>query len=76
MPADQPQWILDARRAVGLRVRDARVWRDMTQEELAHEAGIDRSSVQRIELGQNDPRLTHLLRIASALHVHVRDLLG
>lgn len=76
MPADQPQWILDARRAVGLRVRDTRVWRDMTQEELAHEAGIDRSSVQRIELGQNDPRLSHLLRIAGALHVHVRDLLG
>ncbi|MEV8523099.1 helix-turn-helix transcriptional regulator [Streptomyces sp. NPDC052000] len=48
----------------------------MTQEELAHAAGIDRSSVQRIELGQNDPRLTHLLRIANALHVHVRDLLG
>ncbi|WP_078941662.1 helix-turn-helix transcriptional regulator [Streptomyces sp. WM6349] len=74
-PADQPDWILDARRRVGLRIRDARVDANMTQEELAHCAEVDRSTVQRAELGQNDLKLSHLFRIAAALRVPARDLM-
>jgi DNA-binding XRE family transcriptional regulator len=74
VPADQPQWILDARRQVGLRIRDARVFADLTQEELAHHTGIDRSTIQRIEYG-GEIKLSHLLLIARALRVHVTELL-
>ncbi|MCG0061765.1 helix-turn-helix domain-containing protein [Streptomyces tricolor] len=49
MPADQPQWILDARRAVGDRIRVRRLHQNMTQESLAHATGLDRSTVQRME---------------------------
>lgn len=75
MPADHEQWVLDARRQIGLRIRDARMYADLTQEELAHRTGIDRSTVQRMEWGQ-EMKISHLLIIARDLRVHVTDLLG
>ncbi|MFG2328223.1 helix-turn-helix domain-containing protein [Streptomyces sp. NPDC048604] len=75
MPADQPEWITSAQQALGQRVRDARVYADLTQEELADLAGIDRSTIQRIERGQNDAKFSHLLRVANALSMSARDLL-
>lgn len=75
MPADQPQWILSARRQVGLRVRDARLYNDLTQEELAHRTGIDRSTIQRIEYG-GEMKISHLMLIARELRLHVADLLN
>ncbi|MFH8627737.1 helix-turn-helix domain-containing protein [Streptomyces vietnamensis] len=75
MPADQPEWITSAQQALGLRVRDARLYADLTQEQLAERAGIDRSTLQRIERGQNDAKFSHLLRVARALNLPTRDLL-
>ncbi|WP_425838944.1 helix-turn-helix domain-containing protein [Streptomyces fractus] len=46
----------------------------MTQESLAHESGLDRSTIQRMEAGQ-EMKLSHLLHVAHALRVHVADLL-
>jgi len=74
VPADQPQWVLDARRAVGDRIRVRRLWLNMTQESLAYEAGLDRSTIQRMEAGA-ESKLSHLLLVAHALRVHVTDLL-
>jgi len=71
---DQPKWIIDARRAVGDRIRVRRLHQNMTQESLAHEAGVDRSTVQRMESGA-EMKLSHLLLVAHALRVHVTDLL-
>ncbi|MFE6785216.1 helix-turn-helix domain-containing protein [Streptomyces sp. NPDC057680] len=75
MPADQPEWITSAQQALGRRVRDARMYADLTQEELAQRAEIDRSTIQRIEGGQNDAKFSHLLRVARVLNVPTRDLL-
>lgn len=74
MHADQSQWILDARRQIGLRIRDARLHADLTQEELAHHTGIDRSTIQRIEAG-GEIKISHLLVIARTLRVQARDLM-
>ncbi|NUP16582.1 MAG: helix-turn-helix transcriptional regulator [Streptomyces sp.] len=74
MLADQPQWIPDALRTLGTRIRAQRLHRNLTQEQLAERAGIDRSTVQRIEGGLNDPRHSHLLRIARALDTPLADL--
>jgi len=74
VPAQQPQWILDARRAVGDRIRVRRLYMNMTQESLACAAGIDRSTLQRMEAG-GEMKVSHLLLVADALRVHVTDLL-
>jgi transcriptional regulator with XRE-family HTH domain len=75
VPADQPQWIIDARRAMGDRVRVQRLHLNLTQERLAELTGIDRSTIQRIEYGE-EAKISHFLLIARELRVHVRDLLG
>ncbi|MEV5189220.1 helix-turn-helix domain-containing protein [Streptomyces werraensis] len=74
MPAEQPEWVPAARRAVGDRIRVRRLHQNMTQESLAHAAGIDRSTIQRME-GGHEMKLSHLLLVAHALRVHVTDLL-
>ncbi|MFB6873785.1 helix-turn-helix domain-containing protein [Streptomyces sp. NPDC056323] len=74
MPADLPPWILEHRRTLGDRIRDRRMHQNMTQEQLAHRAEISRDTVQRIEGGQNDARISHLWRIAAALDTTVAEL--
>ncbi|MFE9886896.1 helix-turn-helix domain-containing protein [Streptomyces scopuliridis] len=74
MPADLPPWILDHRRTLGDRIRDLRVWRNLTQEQLASHTEISRDTIQRIEGGRSDARISHLWRIAAALDTTVAEL--
>ena len=47
----------------------------ITQESLAHDAGISVSTLQRIESGTHQPRLKTLRTLAKALGVPARELL-
>jgi len=60
---------------VGDAIRAARQSRDLSQEALADEAGLDRSHLGRIERGERNLTLLNLLRIASALQIQGSDLL-
>ena len=73
-PTDQPQWILDARRRLGTHIQSRRLHQNLTQEQLAERSGIDRSTIQRIEYGLNDPKHSHLIRIARALRTSLAEL--
>ncbi|WP_405941652.1 helix-turn-helix domain-containing protein [Streptomyces sp. NBC_00207] len=75
MPPEQDQWIRDAQKVVGDRIRVARIHENLTQERLAEHAGIDRSTIQRLEGGTTDAKISHLLRIACVLRVSVKSLL-
>ena len=59
----------------GARVREARKAKGISQERLAHLAGIDRSYMGRIERGELNLTLGKVYRIAQALGCEVRDLL-
>jgi transcriptional regulator with XRE-family HTH domain len=72
--ATPPDWILQRRRIVGDRIRDARLHANLTQEKLAELAGMDRQTINRIEQGHASPRLDNLFRIADALNVPLADL--
>ncbi len=79
MPArrtPRPDWVLARQAALGHRIADLRQQADLSQEELAHLAGMERRSIQRYESGRRDPRYSDLLLIAHALRVHVTDLLS
>jgi DNA-binding XRE family transcriptional regulator len=62
------------RAALGSRLRQLRAARHMSQEALAHRAGINRSFYSRIESGAQSPTVDKLHNIAVALRVHVADL--
>lgn len=58
----------------GERLRDLRKRAGLSQEELAHEAGLDRTYVSGIERGVRNPSLRNIARLAGALGIHVREL--
>ena len=59
---------------VGANIRKLRVDRGLSQEELAHRAGIDRSYLSEVENGHKSIGVVMLDHIAAALEVEVTDL--
>jgi transcriptional regulator with XRE-family HTH domain len=72
--APPPPWILARRRALGDRIREARTAQKLSQEKLAELAGLDRQSINRIEMGHQAAVVDNLFRIARALDVPLADL--
>jgi transcriptional regulator with XRE-family HTH domain len=63
-------------RTIGLTIRALRRERGLSQEELAELANIDRSYMSSVERGLRNVSVLNVARIAAALDVPVRDLLG
>ncbi|HXS54032.1 MAG TPA: helix-turn-helix transcriptional regulator [Usitatibacter sp.] len=64
------------RKALGANVRRLRKAQDLSQEELAFEAGIDRTYVSQIERGIINPSLLVLYKIGTVLRTEVASLLS
>jgi transcriptional regulator with XRE-family HTH domain len=60
----------------GTRVRAARMRLAISQEELAHRAGLDRTYVSGVERGRENVTLLSLCRLASALATDPSELVG
>jgi len=60
---------------IGQAIRELRAAVEMSQEALAHEAGMDRSYMGGIERGEHNLTLINLLRICRCLRVSVSELL-
>ena len=66
---------MDIRKRFGMNVRRVRRAQDITQEELAHRAGIHRTYLSGLEReGDKNPTLDVVGRIAAALNVTVGSL--
>ena len=61
---------------IGKRIQAARRKRGLTQKELAAKLGLATGSIQQYELGKRQPRIEQLQAIASALGIHVYDLMA
>jgi Predicted transcriptional regulators len=72
--APPPDWVIARRRAIGTRIREARLHANLTQEKLGELAGLDRQSINRIEQGHQAAVIDNLIRIADALRVPLADL--
>lgn len=55
--------------AVGSIVRDLRIAHKKTQDQVASEAGLNRTYISLLELGQRDPKLSTLLQVLPAIEV-------
>lgn len=63
------------RKALGERVRELRLAKEWTQEDLAHETGFDRKSINRLETAAYSPAVDRLFVLADALGVPAAELL-
>jgi transcriptional regulator with XRE-family HTH domain len=61
--------------SIGLKIREIRKAKGLTQETLANMCDIEESTLNRIELGKANTSLTHIKSIADALQVSPKELL-
>jgi DNA-binding XRE family transcriptional regulator len=62
-------------RTVGERIRQQRRQLNLTQEDVANIASLDRKHISSIETGKNVPGIHTLIRIARALQVPAEQLI-
>jgi transcriptional regulator with XRE-family HTH domain len=65
---------MDGKALVAWNLRRIRVARGVSQEQLAVDAGVDRTYVGRIERGMENPTVANLDKLAEALDVHISAL--
>jgi transcriptional regulator with XRE-family HTH domain len=69
-----PEPLSDATRAFGERVRERRESLGLSQEALAHQAGIHWTFLGQVERGRRNLSLHNLLKVAAGLGVDPADL--
>jgi transcriptional regulator with XRE-family HTH domain len=61
--------------ALASRIKELRLHRGISQEELAHRSGLSRTGMGFLETGKRWPRLDTLLKVAEGLNIAVDELL-
>ncbi len=61
--------------ALASRIKELRLEKHISQEELAHRAGLSRTGMGFLETGKRWPRLDTLMSVAEGLNISVDELL-
>ncbi|MEO6117849.1 MAG: helix-turn-helix transcriptional regulator [Methylotenera sp.] len=67
---------MDAAKAFGIVLRELRKEAKLTQEQLGFEADLRRTYISILELGEQQPSLSTILKLATALKCPVADLMA
>jgi transcriptional regulator with XRE-family HTH domain len=62
-------------RALATRIKELRDQKGISQEELAHRAGLSRTGMGFLETGKRWPRLDTLMKVADGLNITLDELL-
>ncbi len=65
---------MNTKELLGLKVKEFRKQRKLTQEKLAEIIGVDNGYISKLEVGQNFPSISTLEKIAEALDVELYAL--
>lgn len=65
---------MDIRIRLGLRIKQVRTDKGMSQKDLAYEADLDRSYIASVENGQRNVSIVNIEKMAKALGVSLRTL--
>jgi len=65
---------MDLCKKIGKKIRKTRTAQKLSQEELAHRAGIDRSYLSEIESGYKNLSVMILRQIVGALEIDIKEL--
>lgn len=63
------------RRALALAVKELRARKGLTQEEVAHAAGVSRGYLGELEQGRRRASFEGVVRVARAMDVELRELI-
>lgn len=61
---------------IGLRIKELRESKNMTQQELAYRCNFEKSNMNRIEAGRSNLTIGTLLKICHALEVKLVDVVN
>lgn len=59
---------------IGLKLKIERIKRNISQEELAFQAGVNKNTIWKIETGKVSPTIETLIKIANALEIDFTTL--
>ena len=65
---------MNTKELLGLRVKEFRKQKKLTQEKLAEIIGVDNGYISKLEVGQNFPSITTIEKIADVLDVELYEL--
>jgi transcriptional regulator with XRE-family HTH domain len=65
---------MDIREKIGLKIKELRLEKGLSQEKLALIAGLDRTYIPSIEKGERNISIVVAEKIAKALNVSIKDL--
>lgn len=65
---------IDQLKALGAKIREKRLSLELSQEDFAHRAELDRSYVGQIERGSRNLSFSNLSKIAAALELTISQL--
>ena len=68
--------VIEQRRKFGLRVKDLRLARDLSQVDLALMIGTDRGQISRIEAGEVNAGIDTYIKLAAAFGIDVPTMLA
>lgn len=60
---------------IGRKIAKRRDWHGMSISELARRSGVSRQTVYGIEIGQSNPTVATLVKLATALHCTINDFM-
>ena len=63
---------MDIKSKIGIRIKELREERQMSQKDLAYTSDLDRSYIASVESGQRNVSIVNIERIASALGVTIK----
>jgi transcriptional regulator with XRE-family HTH domain len=75
-PNDKEMATMQAVVYIGDKLKNLRVRRALTQQELADRASIRKNTVSRIERNEGEPHMSTLRKLAKALDVDPSELVG
>jgi transcriptional regulator with XRE-family HTH domain len=61
--------------ALAKRIKELRLDKGISQEELAHRSGLSRTGMGFLETGKRWPRLDTMMKVAEGLNISVDELL-
>ncbi len=64
---------MEIKEAVGARIKELRNSKGVSQENLAHEAGLDRTYITSVERGKRNISIVNLQKITIALNISLSD---